>query len=163
MIDTKKRTTLKVLGGSAIIATAPSLALAGGCKHGIPGEAHAELENIVVPVSSGAELTISLAIDPEPTIRLTNHSNKLIIVKHVHPGIVHAGELTFDINSIFQNSAYAIGAGTSRNVLIKPTYATQAETDFPLHLYRKQPQRIVAVTGRDKQGRLGNSTRSYFA
>lgn len=163
MVDTKKRTTLKFLGGSAIIATTPSIVLAGNCQHGIPGEAHAELEDIIVPVTTGAELTIALSIDPEPTVRMTNHSNKLVIVKHVHPGIVHAGAVTFDINSIFENSAYAIGAGTSRNVLIKPTTATQAETGFPLHLYRNQPQRIVAVTGRDRNGRLANSTRSFFA
>ena len=161
MIDTKKRSTLKLLGSSAVIAVAPG-AVTAACLHG--NKVQTAMEEIVVPVSSsGTELTISLSIDPVPTVRMTNHSNKLVIVRHVHPGIVHAGEQAFDINSIFERSAYAISPGTSREAAISPTTHTAAETEFPLHLFRDMPQRVAAVTGRDHRGILANSSRSFFS
>lgn len=162
MVDIKKRNTLKALGGSAVIAVAPGV-VSASCLHGSK-KYQTAMEEIVVPVSSsGTELTIALSLDPEPTVRLTNHSNRLVIVRHVHPGIVHAGEQAFDINSIFERSAYAIQAGRSRTVKISPTSHTAAEREYPLHLYRNKPQRVVAVTGRDSRGQLANSSRSFFA
>ena len=165
-VDTAKRKTLKVLGGSAVIAVAPGIisanTLQGGETTGTANEA--AMEEITVPVTaSGTELTISLSVDPEPVVRLTNHSRQLIIVRHVYPGIVEAGNQSFDINSIFERCAYAIRAGSSRNVLIEPASGTSAETNFPRHLYRSKPQRIAAVTGRDHNGRLAKSSRSFFA
>lgn len=161
MVDVQKRNSLKLLGGSALVAVAPTAATAA-CLHG--NKYQTAMQEIVVPVtSSGTELTIALSIDPEPTVRLTNHSNKLIIVRHVYPGIVHAGAVAYDINSIFENSAYAVRAGGSRTVKISPTSNTAAETDFPRHLYRNKPQRVAAVTGRDHKGILANSSRSFFS
>lgn len=165
MVDIKKRNTLKALGGSAVIAVAPT-AVSAACLHGEKYQTAnmEELEEIVVPVtSSGTELTIALSVDPEPTVRLTNHSNKLVIVRHVYPGIVHAGKQAFDINSIFEGGAYAIRPGTSREAFINPTVSTAAETDFPRHIYRNKPQRVAAVTGRDDRGILANSSRSFFS
>lgn len=163
MIDRKKRTTLKMIGGAAAVAAIPTIASAGNCFHGdAHKEQHANTET-VVPINNGTELTIALSVDPEPTIRMTNHSNQLVIVRHVYPGIIHAGDVAYDLNSIFANSAYAIGAGRSRTVKIQPTSHTQAEADYPRHLYRNKPQRIVAVTGRNERGILANSTRSFFA
>ena len=162
MVDSKKRKTLKVLGGSAVIAVAPGVITANSLYRSEASQP--ELDEITVPVySSGTELTISLSVDPEPAVQLTNHSKQLIIVRHVYPGIVHAGNQTFDINSIFERCAYAIRSGTSRNVLIEPASGTSVETSFPRHLYRKQPERLVAVTGRDHNGRLAKSSRSIFA
>lgn len=163
MVDIKKRNTLKTLGGSAVIAVAPTAASAI-CLHGEqPTVAMNSMEEITVPVNSGTELTIALSVDPTPTIRLTNHSNQLVIVRHVHPGIVHAGRQAFDINSIFSGGAYAIRPGTSREAVIKPTVATAPETGFPRQLYRNKPQRVAAVTGRDHRGILANSSRSFFS
>ena len=162
MVDTNKRNTLKVLGGSAVIAAAPSVVTATCLYHDEINQS--ELEEITVPVTaSGTELTISLSLDPEPSVLLTNHSKQLIIVRHVYPGIVRAGDQTFDINSIFERCAYAIRAGSSRDVPIESTASTSVETSFPRHLYRKYPQRSVAVTGRDHNGRLANSTHGFFA
>lgn len=163
--DQNRRLALKMIGGTAVIATGAVISSplhAYNCTHGAqkPQEEAVELVNHNRP---GAELTIALSIDPEPTIRITNHSGKLIILRHVHPGIIHAGYKTFDINSIFELSSYAIGAGKSRVIPVKETTATQAEKSFPKHLYRNKPQRIVAVTGRNASGLLANSTRSFFA
>lgn len=161
MVDTKKRNTLKLLGGSAVVAVAPGI-VSANCLHDDEAS-QAALEEIIVPVtSSGTELTIALSVDPEPAVRLTNHSKQLIIVRHVYPGIVHAGDQTFDINSIFERCAYAIRAGSSRNVVIEPTASTSVETSFPGQLNNQQPQRIAAITGRDHNGRLANSSRSFF-
>ena len=162
MVDTKKRNTLKILGGSAVVAVAPGVATANYLNGDVPS--HTDLEEIIVPVTaSGTALTISVSVDPEPTVKLTNHSRQLIIVRHVYPGILHAGTQTFDINSIFERCAYAIRAGSSRDVPIESTASTSVETSFPRHLYRKYPQRSVAVTGRDHNGRLANSTHGFFA
>ena len=161
MVDTKKRKTLKVLGGSAVIAVAPAVVTANCLHHDEINQA--ELEEITVPVTaSGTELTISLSLDPEPSVLLTNHSRQLIIVRHVYPGIVHAGNQTFDINSIFEKCAYAVRSVSSRSVLIEPASGTTAETGFPRHLKRTHPVRSVAVTGRDHNGRLAKSTHGLF-
>jgi len=163
MIDHKKRTTIKAMGGAAALLAAPGIVSAGNCLHQYSPKQVSAGEEIVVPINSGAELTISLSVDPEPTIRMTNHSNKLVIVRHEYPGLIHAGEKSYDINSIFDRCAYAISPGTGRTVRIEPTVHTQPEVDFPREIYRNKPQRIVAVTGRDRNGKLANSTRSFFA
>ena len=161
MVDYRKRTTIKVISGAAAIAGTPSIASAG-----VFGGAHDELpatEDIIVPVNTSTELKIELTVSDESTIRMTNNSNQLLILRHVYPGIVHAGARAFDINSLFVNCAYAISAGRSRTVTIQPTVSTQAETPYPRELYRNRPQRAVSVVGHDDKGLLVNSTRSFFA
>ncbi len=157
MINNERRTVLKVFGGTAVIATMPAFA------NGAVADTTLKSDEQTVPVSTSAELSVTLSVDPVPTINLTNNSNKLVIVRHVYPGIIHAGEKTFDINSIFSSGAYAIGAGRTRRVKIEPTYATQAEAEFPRYKYRNQPHRLVSVTGTDRRGPVVNSSRSFFA
>ncbi len=166
MVDINKRQTLKALCGSAVIAVAsPGTTAASLHGNELAATAYQEsMEDIIVPVASSAtELSIALSIDPEPTVRLTNHSDKLIIVRHVYPGIVHAGKQAFNINSIFEQSAYAVGAGKSREIAIKPTVHTAAETVFPRHLHRNKPQRVAALTGTDRNGIIANSSRSFYS
>ena len=166
-VDRERRLALKMIGGTAVLATSAALSSAHALNSLSPDAVDAASDSDTIDTVGhhrpGAELTISLSVDPEPTIRITNHSDKLIILRHVYPGIIHAGAKTFDVNSIFEGSAYAIGAGRSRVVSVGETVATQAERDFPRHLYARQPQRIVAVTGRNYAGILANSTRSFFA
>lgn len=157
MVNNERRTVLKVLGGTAVIATMPSFA------NGTVADVTRKSDDQIDPTSAGSELTVTLSVDPVPTIKLTNTSDKLVIVRHVHPGIIHAGEKTFDINSIFSGGAYAISPGRSRSAKIAPTYATQAEAEFPRYKYRNQPQRLVSVTGTDRRGPVVNSSRSFFA
>lgn len=157
MVNNERRTVLKVLSGTAVIATMPAFA------NGAVADSTLKSDEQTVPVSTGAELSVTLSVDPVPTINLTNNSDKLVIVRHVYPGIIHAGEKTFDINSIFSSGAYAIGAGRTRRVKIEPTYATQAEAEFPRYKYRNQPHRLVSVTGTDRRGPVVNSSRSFFA
>lgn len=161
--DKERRMVLKMIGGTAVLSTAALHSTAAALT---PLSEEAVAGTTGTPVirrNPGADLTISLSVDPEPTIRLTNHSDRLIIVRHVHPGLIHAGAKAYDINSIFERSAYAIGAGRSRLVTVKETEHTQAERPYPRHLFRNKPQQIVAVTGRNYTGILANSTRSYYA
>lgn len=165
MVDIAKRNTLTLLSGSALITAMPSLA------KGISPTPAAVLDSpadSMVPLSTraahSAEISISIEVDEQATLTLTNHSDSLIVVRHVHPGIVHAGERAFDINAPFKHSAYAIGAGRSRVIKIESTQSTQAETSFPRHLYANKPQKIVHVTANSANaGQLVNSTRSYYA
>lgn len=163
MVDTNRRFALKALGGTAAIASLPSLAIASGSMASSPTFDVNALNKKVVPINTNTELSIALSVDPVPTVVLSNHSEQTIVVRHVYPGIVHAGRNTFDINSIFSNNGEAIAAGETRYFAIEATYSTQAETAFPRHKYRTQPQRIVALRGTDKRGEVVNSTRSFFA
>jgi len=163
MIDKSKRDSLKVLTGASLVACAPSLAQAAGATQPQSVMENSAANNTIVPLESQAELSISMSLDSDATITLTNHSQKDIQLRHVHPGIVHAGEKSYDINSIFNGQAHTMRAGVSRQFSVQPTVATQAETAFPRYLYREQPQRVVAVTGTDKRGEFINSSRSFYA
>ena len=162
MVDIKKRNALKVLGGTAVISSVPAFAAASENIFDVNGEAVA-LDETVVPVNASSDLSIALSVDPEPTVTLTNNSNKPLVVRHVHPGIVHAGRKTFDLNSIFTGSALTIAAGTSQSFKLDTTHATQAETWFPRERYRKQRLQVAALKGTDRFGEVVNSTRSYYS
>lgn len=165
MVDTNKRIALKFLGGAAVISSVQSVALATG----IPPLAIDSDKSINSPgktdsaLNTSPELTIEISIDPTPVVRLTNNSEEQIVVRHLHPGIVNAGARAFDLNSIFSEAACTIEAESSRDFEIKPVPNTQAETPFPRHLYRNQPQRVVAVKGHDLHGLIVNSSRSFYA
>lgn len=162
MVDIKKRNAMKILGGTAVIASVPSFAVANA-TFGDKAFEVASKPDVVVPLNTGTELSIAMSLESEPTVTLTNHSAQLIIVRHVHPGIVHAGARTFDINSIFSDGAHAVEAGRSRTFKIGTTVSTQSETTFPRHLYRKQPQRVAALKGTDNFGEVVNSSRSFYS
>lgn len=157
--DMSRRTALKVIGGAAVLATTPALTGQSFAATPQPGQ----LDTQTIHAGSSAELSMQLTLEPEPLLTMTNNSDQLVIVRHVYPGIVHAGDKAFDINAVFERSAYAISAGSTRRVPIAPVSHTTAEAQFPREKYRKSPQRIVSVTGFDKHGPLVNSTRSFYA
>jgi len=164
MVDLNKRTALKVLGGSAVIATVPSISVA--CErysNGHGSELTASTKDIVVPLGNEAELTAVLTMEPVPTITLTNNSDMPILIRHVHPGIVHAGEKTFDINSIFAHGPLTLDAGTNQSHKVAITYSTQAEKTFPRHLYSNKPQRVMALSGNNSYGNFVHSSRIFYS
>lgn len=165
MVDVNKRYALKALCGSAVIAVAsPGTTAASLQGNELSNAAYqTTMEDIIVPViSSATELSIDLSIEPEPTVKFTNHSNQLIIVRHVYPGIVHVGKQAFNINSIFEKCAYAVDVGKSRQIAIKPTLHTATETGLPRHLNRQKTQRVAALTGRDNRGLIANSSQRFY-
>jgi hypothetical protein len=161
MVDQAKRNTLIMLGGTAVVSAVPALATAGSlCGTHKTGELAAE--STIVPVASeGTELSIQLNIDDESSLTITNNTNKLIIVRHLHPGIVHAGRKTFDVNSVFERSAYAIGAGRSRTMPITETQSTQAELKYPRDTRNRL--RVAKLVAHSSEGLMANSTRSFYA
>lgn len=167
MVDLAKRKTLITLGGTALVTAIPTLAVASaGCSIDLTdttGLTHSS--NTVLPISTdGKEISLSLLVDDEAFLTIENHTDRLIIVRHVYPGIVHAGKQTFDINSVFERSAYAIGAGRSRSMPIQQTFSTQAETDYPRHKYSNKPIRVASLLAQSSEGSLvAQSSRSFFA
>lgn len=169
IIDLAKRKTLITLGGSALVTAIPVLSAATMTGHsGTATQTDiSQSRDTLVSLSDDTyELSISLLVDDQPTVKITNNSGKLVIVRHIYPGIVHTGEKTFDLNSVFEKSAYAIGAGKSRSIPIVETVATQHETSYPRHLTSK-PLRVANLVAHvDNQTQLQqvvNSTRSIYA
>lgn len=156
--DLSRRTVLKVIGGAAVLAATP--VLTGQSVAATPGQVDV---HTIHAASGGAELSMQLTLEPEPLLTMTNNSDQLVIVRHVYPGIVHAGDKAFDINTAFERSGYAISAGGTRRVRLSPVSHTSAEAQFPREKYRNLPQRVVSVTGFSGQGMLVNSTRSFYA
>jgi len=158
-MDHKKRNTLKIISGTAAVAMLPTAVMANCNNH----QKHASKSTQkLVSTDAGSELTAELDLIAEPTLLLTNNTDELIIVRHIHPGIIHAGKNAYDINSVFERSAYAIRSGSTRRIKIAATTSTQAEVDFPRQRYSNQPQRVVRVTGQDNKGTLVNSSRSFY-
>ena len=168
MVDLAKRKTLITLSGTALVTAVPVLS---GASAGVSNDllnsntGTARSSASVLPVSAGgSELSLSLLVDEESILTIENQTDRLIIVRHVYPGIVHAGKQTFDINSVFKRSAYAIGAGRSRSMPIEQTFSTQAETAYPRHQYTNKPIRVASLIAQSSEGSLvANSSRSFFA
>lgn len=162
-IDAAKRQSLKIMTGSALIGgTALTAALplvANASQTAAPVVSTLEL-------NTQSELSVHLTVDPQPSITLTNNSNQPITLKHVYPGIVHAGHHSFDINEVFAkygSGGYTIEVGESRTVRVTPVASTQKEVAFPRQRYARQPLRVAAVTGNDRKGLVVNSSRSFYA
>jgi len=173
-VNAKKRQTLKIMGAGVAVVATPVSVNALGWPNGfqpdqqIVGDEDLNsvqemYENVELPLTTHAELSIALRIDPKPVLVMGNNTDELIIVRHVHPGIVHAGDRAFDINSIFERCAYAISPHTKRSVAIEQTSHIQREREFARSDYQNKPQRLVVVTGADRDGLLAYSSRSFFA
>lgn len=170
MIDTTKRTTLKIISGATAMIAAPSIVTAGFLEYGDNGKGiSSQNKTIKKPqLMAGSSLTIALLLNPEPTLRMTNHSSELVILRHVSPGILHAGDRVFDINSIFTRCSYAIAAGTTRHVSISPCEhlpleisSDEMDKGIPDHLQQRQ-RHSLALTSRDHNGRLAHSSQHIF-
>lgn len=162
MIDKGKRKALKILSSASAIAVVPVMAEA---KNLLESSANSQgtIHPLAVSPSDSSELSVAISSGRESTITLTNNSSNTITVKHIHPGIVHAGERTFDINSTFENGAKSIAPGSSFQVAANTVKSTQTEKKFPRHLYTKLPQQPVSVSGIDNRGVFVHSTRSFYS
>ena len=163
MVDINKRKVLKLFGGTAAIAAVPAISSAYETRLGAGSEAFSAAEQNVAPATGRSEMAAEFSMDPEPQVKLTNNSARPVLVRHVHPGIVHAGAETYDLNSIFENGALSIEPGASVSVKIGTTYSTQAETAFPRHLFGNKPQRVISVTGANSYGKFVHSSRSFYS
>ena len=110
------------------------------------------------------ELRLELNVAQQTSLTISNDSDTLAVVRHVHPGIVHAGARTLDLNAAFANGSREIEAGKSITVVLQPTQSiTPKETEFPRHEYSHLPQQIARLNGVDEKGVIVNSTRSFYS
>jgi len=115
LTDTNKRSTLKMIAGSAVAAA-----------------------------------------------NMTNNTDDIVIVRHVHPGIVHVGDRTFNLNSVFEKNATGIGVGETRRKSIMPVAATTAETRFAPGVYKEGRLKPAQVVGYVNEEKVLNSSRFYY-
>ncbi len=168
-IDAAKRQSLKTMTGTALIggsALIGSTALTAAIPTLANTSQTAPSAASPSALKTQSELSVHLTVGPRPSITLTNNTNLPITVKHVYPGIVHAGRHSFDINEMFArfgSSGCTIEAGESRAVRVTAITGTQEERAFPRQRYARQPLRVAAVTGNDHKGLIVNSSRSFYA
>lgn len=162
--DPARRQTIKLIGATAVFASVPSTSVPS-IRAAVPSGTDASSLDLRESAFAayGAELSLDLQVDDEAVLSMTNNSDRLIIVRHVYPGIVHAGEQTYNINSAFERSAYAISARSTRRVVLQAASRQVSETDFPRWRERDKPQRIASLIGNNQHGLIVNSTRSYYA
>lgn len=176
MVNQKKRQTLKAVGVAIPAIAVPSWVIGSTLQHPNGSRPAASLDVSQQDQNFSIELSFRPGYEAhkvtpshgatdgsnEAWITITNHSNKVVIVKHVYPGLIHAGRVAYNINSIFANSACGIDAGRSRSFKVEPVNTTHAETDFPRHLFSNQPLRIAHTTGHDDRGLIVQSTRTVY-
>jgi len=156
MVDLKKRKTLALIGAGSAAAAIPSLASAALPTH--LGDHHCASD------ASCTEIRMELTAAQQPTVRISNDSAHTAVVRHVYPGVIHAGARTYDVNSLFANGPVIIEAGHSVTLPLQPARsATITETVFPRHQYANLPQRIARLRGVDEKGAIINSTRSFYS
>jgi len=166
-LDVSKRKSLFKLGG---LMAAPLVPVAGTAAV-FPGSTDNTIENPGSTVENtmhtaefiqDGDLQIKIIPGDNPTMRVTNTSEKLVILRTVRPGLVYAGEDTFDLNAALASSAYAIGVGRSRTIPIAKTRSTTAEPIMPAH-YHNQPLKVAVVTLDTPDGRLVHSGRAIYS
>lgn len=161
MVDKLKRRTLISMGGLMAIPLVPGMSFAmqqpAALSNGETTDSVIDLEQV------NSDLHITLHFDnDQPEMSITNTSDKLAIVRRIHPGIVHVGEKTYDLNAALINSAYAIGAGMTRSIHIGEALSTAAEPALAAR-YSKKPLQVCSVVCNDTQGRVLNTSRSFFS
>lgn len=162
MVDSSKRKTLLSLSGAMAIPFMPLMASANnGAIEQFNSELSIDSTEQFASITNG-ELDISLTFDGAPMMKVTNTTDTLTIVRRIHPGIVHVGEKSYDLNQSLLSSAYAIGAGKSRLIPLIEATQTAAEPVLAAR-YGNKPFRVASMTSDYGQGKALNSSRTLFA
>jgi len=156
MVDSSKRRYLKSLGAMMAMPLVPAIALP---TTGIASvnDPHTSIN----AVTDNEELTISLILGDKPMMRVTNNTNTLSILRRIHPGVVHAGDKTYDLNHSLSRSSYAIGGRRSRlipvtealGVIVEPSQSTS---------YSRKPLRVATISSDNDSGRILHASRVFF-
>lgn len=161
MVDKLKRKTLMSMGGLMALPFVPGMSAAMQQPLGTSFSESAD--NVIELQQNNGDLHIALHLDNDiPEMRISNTSDKLAIVRRIHPGIVHVGEKTYDLNAALISSAYAIGVGVTRTIPVGEAHSTAAEPALAAR-YSKKPLRVCSVVCNDAQGSVLNTSRSYFS
>jgi len=132
---------------------------------GLPASAYAKEIESSTPlnqVGGNEELSITLLLGDNPMMRVTNNSDTLSILRRMHPGVVHAGDKSYDLNHALVSSSYAIGAGISK--LIPITEAGPVSANYAHYVnHSHRPLRLAAITADNTNGRILKASRAFFA
>jgi hypothetical protein len=120
------------------------------------------INNELAIIGGDDDLEITLNLDDSPTIFIKNNTDKVVIVRHVYPGIVRANGKTFDINSLFKSSAAGIDGRRTRRFSIAPIHSLASERPFPRRLTSSKPVRVSAVSGGKQPKMHLNTPRNFF-
>jgi len=157
LTDTSKRNTLKIIAGTAAVVAVPvaSASVPSSSAGKVPATTSIEIDS-----TSGLQLTLTTGDQPE--LHMTNNTDDVIIVRHVHPGIVHVGDRTFNLNSVFDKNATGIRAGETRRKPIAQIAATTPETRFAPGVYKEGRLKPAQVVGYLNEEKVLNSSRFYY-
>ena len=119
MIDKKKRNTLKLIGGSGVLAATGSAAslLAAGTATAAAGTApqqqQADLEIIIVDTGSM----------PEDTVLVTNRTDAEVVIEDFLPGTVFFNDKWLSLNDVFAEKLLA-------GRVVPAGHSVSAQVDF---------------------------------
>jgi len=159
LTDISKRTTLKIIAGSATAVALP-VSLSAANAVGVASTKLPATTPIEIDTTAGLQLTLTLGDQPE--LHMTNNTDELIILRHIHPGIVHVGDRTFNLNSVFEKSWTAIEAGRTRRKPIEQIAATTPETRFAPGVYQEGRLKPAQVVGYVNDEKVLSSSRHYY-
>jgi len=162
MVDRSKRKTCLSIGGMLALPFVPHIATASTEANDLPTTLSDSDSSLQAVSDTNSELDILLQLDGEPVMRVTNTSNRIIIVRRISPSVVHAGDKSYDLNHSLYSSAYGIGAGRTRLIPIreersfhrKPRMVAKPES---------RPLRVASLTADNMHGRILESARVFFS
>ncbi len=151
MVDSSKRRSLKSIGG---IMAMPMVGAAA-----MPAVSHAKSVDAQTfkQISGNEELSISLELGSNPKMLVTNNSKSMTILRSVHPGVVHAGDTSYDLNHSLMSSSYALRPGGTRAIPITEAIGPVAEPNK----LSKRSMKLAAISSDNTHGRVLNS-RVFF-
>lgn len=155
MIDSSKRKTLLSLGGMMAIPFVPAMVSANYYS-----ELSVDSTEQFVSVTDG-ELDIQLMFNDAPMMKVTNTTDSLTILRQIHPGIVHVGGTSYDLNKSLLSSAYAVGAGQSRVIPLIEAAGAPAEPELAAR-YGRRPTQVASITSYDKHNSPLSSAQAVF-
>jgi len=162
MVDSSKRRSLKSLSAMMSWPLIPATAIAANAHATVTHVDASETNAALNKTNGNEELSISLILGDKPMMRVTNNTDSVSILRRVHPGVVHAGANTFDLNHALSSSAYAIGAGRSR--LIPIEQASSSSANYTHYSSTKGlPLRLASISSDNKEGRILDSSRIFIA
>ena len=157
MVDSSKRRSLKAIGAMMAAPLVPASLLATASHaSGIVDEAN------IKHLGGNEELSISLDLNGSPTIKVTNNSDSLTILRRINPNVIVAGNKTYDLNHSLYSGAHGISAGETRTFPIAETNNAMANPAFTTKFPRKQ-LRLAKVSVDSIDGINLNTSKLFFS
>ena len=136
-IDTRRRSTLKLMSLATGAAIAPGISSAT-CKHG------AGSSTVASKQIRGTGLIVSFAekpnIDGSRQVIVTNMHDHAVTLSQIHPGIVSTADRQYDLNSLLANGTREFAPMHATTLTIQ-----MAQPDSMAHSHHLQEQPMKAA------------------